>query len=159
MFVRLNNACQIMETFKRGDEVTLLMGNCIVGIGIVHRTNPMDTVQNVLLGKNRMGVLIESCFDSTCKLPVPSQRASLVCVSIDSCVIWDVTCVKKNSSKLVEPVIRDEEGVHSRNKFAVGDSVVCLFRENLWGVELFQNVIQQIDVIIYYREQGEWLLK
>lgn len=89
--------------FIRGDNVMLTIDGFDVASGTVQKIDPRDSVQNILLGENRIGVLIEKVLERTTKLPFRMPRAESLFDAIDSCVIWDLSCTylsgTKNSQK------------------------------------------------------------
>lgn len=78
-----------METFSRGDEVSLTIDGIEVAVGTVQKVHPEETVRNTHLGRNRIGVLIERCCDSSRELPFPLPNVCNLSDAIDSCVIWN----------------------------------------------------------------------
>ena len=88
----LNGFCRysIMGVeYKKGDQVNLFIDKLKVGVGTVMKIDAEDTVQSILLGRDRVGVLVESLRDRIIQLPFPTTRLLNVFDAIDSCVIWE----------------------------------------------------------------------
>jgi hypothetical protein len=75
----------MMASYRKGDEVYLLQGRRLVGLGIVVRININVICQGVSLGYGRIGVMVDKAFSPDCHIPYEGGNNKVLMAK--SCVL------------------------------------------------------------------------